>query len=148
MTRPAKITAIDGGDGEPPFPIDWKTTYSDKAELASLQEEWNLVISEMKTAQTLSVVNGHAVRRLVEFRHQYRKAAAHVAQHGPMLPARDPEAAQDIWNPMWAVMRHCEKAIRDIESELCLAPLRRGRAGKVEKRARQSRPSDAYLKRG
>ena len=49
--------------------------------------------------------------------------------------------------PYWRLMRQAEETIRQLESELCIAPLRRGRAGKVQIRRIGLRPIDKYLHR-
>ena len=67
------LTAIEGGDGEPPEP-DWAMVFADPLDIEIARDEWGLVIREMRTVETLSVANGHAIRRLVEFRVQYRRA--------------------------------------------------------------------------
>lgn len=138
------ITAvIIGGDGEPIEP-DWTLTYSDEDDLAIASEQWGQVIREMRDAQVLTVANGHAIRRLVDFRITYERANRHVAEHGAVFAAK-PRKKAGQWNPQWSVMRHCDEAIRHLETELGISPLRRQRAGKVQRRDTKKRASDAYL---
>lgn len=139
-------TVIIGGDGEPIAP-DWHLIYSNEDDLEIARAQWGEVIREMREAQILTVANGHAIRRLIDFRIAYERASRHVAEHGPVFAPKSKRAKQGQWNPQWGVMRHAEEAIRHLETELGISPLRRSRAGKVQKRDRAARASDAYLKK-
>ncbi|MEW9837307.1 hypothetical protein ABUE29_18655, partial [Mesorhizobium sp. ZMM04-4] len=68
------LQSIEGGDGVPVEP-DWRSIYDDELDIAEASEQWGVVTREMKDAGTLTVANGHAIRRLVEFRVQYERAA-------------------------------------------------------------------------
>jgi P27 family predicted phage terminase small subunit len=137
---------IVGGDGEPKEPT-WQLIYSDGDEVELASECWARIIREMRDAHTLAVANGHAIRRLVDFRVIYERASRHVAEHGPVLPSKDKRSKNSgVHNPQWAVMRHADETIRHLETELGLAPLRRNRAGKVQRRDKAARASDAYLR--
>jgi hypothetical protein len=48
---------------------------------------------------TLTVANGHATRRLVEFRVQFERASKHVAEHCPVMKAKNKKAKVGQWNP-------------------------------------------------
>lgn len=136
-------------DGEPIEP-DWQMVYVDD-DLQIARAQWTLVIKEMRSEQILAAANGHAIMRLVDFRVQYERARRHVAEHGPVFPAKKKETdkpeKQGQWNPMWGVMRHCDEAIMRLENELGISPLRRDKVGKVQKRSNQPRASDAYISR-
>lgn len=142
----AVTSVIIGGDGEPVEP-DWNLLYANEDDLEIAREHWGQVIREMREAQILSVANGHAIRRLVDFRIAYERAARHVAEHGAVFAPKSKRAKTGQWNPQWGVMRHAEEVIRLIETELGISPLRRNRAGKVQKRDRKARASDAYFKK-
>lgn len=135
---------IIGGDGEPQEP-DWRLIYASEDDLEAAHVAWGQVTRELRECQTLSVANGHAIRRLVDFRIAYDRASRHVAEHGPVFAPKSKRSKQGQWNPQWGVMRHCEEVIRHCESELGISPIRRGRAAKVQKRDRKARASDAYL---
>lgn len=137
------LATISGGDGVPAEP-DWASIYSDVLDVAAAHEAWGIVTREMSDAGILSVANGHAIKRLVEFRVQYERAAKHVAEKGAILPAKRAKVGQH--NPYWSVMRHADEAIRVIEAELGLPPVRRGKAAKVEKKSKVARAADRYLK--
>lgn len=137
------FAAIAGGDGAPPEP-DWSQIYSDPLDLAFAHEQWGGVVREMGGRGILSVENGHAIQRLVIFRLQFERASRHVAEKGAILPA--PRAKVGQWNPYWSVMTKADEAIRTLEAELGLAPVRRGKAAKVERKARQARAADNYLR--
>jgi P27 family predicted phage terminase small subunit len=139
-------SVIIGGDGEPEEP-EWRLVYENEDDLAIAHGEWGRVVREMREAQILSVVNGSAIRRLCDFRVQYERAARHVAENGAVLPPKTKRSKHANWNPWWSVMRQADEAIRYLETELGISPLRRKRAGKVTKRDKVARASDAYLKK-
>ena len=140
----AITSIIIGGDGEPEEP-DWSLIYTYEDDVLMAREEWGKVIRELRENQTLTVANGHAIRRLVDFRVQYEIASQHVAENGPVLRSKKRNVKVGQWNPYWAVMRHCDDVIRTLESELGISPIRRARAAKVQKRNKQARAADAYL---
>lgn len=137
------LKAIPGGDGVPAEP-DWATTYSDELDLAFASEQWRTVTREMGERGILSVENGHAIKRLVEFRVQYERAARQVAEHGPVVKAERTGVPQ--YSPHWIIMRQADESVARAEAELGLAPVRRSKAAKVERRAKAARAADAYLK--
>lgn len=124
------ITTIEGGDGVPAEP-DWSILYANEDDMHEAREAWASVVSDLRTAGTLSVANGHAIRRLADFRVQYERAARHVAENGAIIKAVRAKTGQ--FNPYWAVMKHADEAIRTLEAELGIPPTRRGKAKKVER---------------
>jgi P27 family predicted phage terminase small subunit len=139
----AKLVTVTGGAGVPPEP-DWSRLYARVVEAASAHEQWGLVTRELAGAQTLSTENGNMIRRLVQFRVEFERASDDVAKRGTMLKAQRTGVPQV--NPFWPIMRQASEAIRILEIELGLPPVRRAKAGKVNNAAKKSRPSDAYLK--
>jgi P27 family predicted phage terminase small subunit len=133
---------IIGGDGAPPEP-DWSALFDDDLDRVSAAEHWSATIRELRAEATLTIANGHAIRRLVEFRVQYQRAARHVAEHGAILKASKAKIGQ--FNPYWAVMKHASDEIRLLEAELGIAPVRRSRATKVKREKKSERASDRYL---
>jgi P27 family predicted phage terminase small subunit len=138
-----KPFAIDGGGGVPPEP-DWRSLYSDVLDVATAHEEWGLVVRELQDAGTLAICNGHAVKRLVEFRVQYERASRQVAETGAIVKAKRTKVP--AYSPYWVVMRQADEAIRVLEAELGLAPVRRGKATKVQRAKKNPRAADAYIK--
>lgn len=136
------LEPIAGGEGVPPEP-DWQAIFADELDLESAREHWGVAIRDLKDAGTLASANGHAIRRLVEFRVQYERAARHVAEHGAILKALRAKTGQ--FNPYWAVMKHADEAIRALEAELGIAPVRRGRATKAKRVEKTQRGSDRYI---
>jgi phage terminase small subunit len=134
------LRTIDGGDGLPPEP-EWSQHYSDELDIEVARDEWGVVVREMQDAETLAVANGHAIRRLVEFRIQYMRAANHVAKHGAIIKGK----TGGQWNAFWSVMRQADSAIRALEGELGLAPRRRAAAVKAKRRLNRGRAVDDYL---
>ena len=138
-----KVTAIHGGDGTPPEP-DWSQLYADEMDLAFASEQWGMIVREMSGRGILAAENGHAIGRLVQFRVQFERASRHVAENGAILPAKRAKTGQ--WNPYWSVMTKSDEAVRTLEAELGLAPVRRSKATKVERKVRQSRAADEFIK--
>lgn len=137
------LTPMPGGGGEPPMP-EWNSLYSDPLDIASATEEWGVVIREMQEAGTLSVANGHAIKRLVMFRLEYERSSREVVEHGAVLLAKRTKVQQA--NVHWVVMRQADEAIRVLEAELGLPPVRRAKAGKVQKKAKTDSAAQKYLK--
>lgn len=137
--------AVDGGDGKPVEP-DWASLYSDEFDLAEAARQWTTVIDELEAAGTLAEANGHAIKRLVEFRVQYERAARHVAEKGAILAPTNKKAKTGQWNPFWSVMRQADESIRVIEAELGISPVRRGKATKVDRAKKAPRAADRYLR--
>ncbi|MCV9997337.1 P27 family phage terminase small subunit [Pararhizobium sp. YC-54] len=137
------LSPVLGGDGVPPEP-DWASIYTDEFDILEAHEQWTIVLNELREANTLAVSNGHAIKRLVEFRVQYDRSSKHVAEHGPVLKGKRAKVGQ--WNPHWSVMRQADEAIRVIEAELGIAPARRGKVTKVTRGKKTSRAADSYLK--
>jgi hypothetical protein len=112
--------------------------------LALATEQCGLVLRELRDANTLMVANGHAIRRLVEFRIQYECAARQVAEKGTILKTKRSRVPQ--YNSHWIVMRQADDSIRVADIELGIFPLRRGKAGKVQRAKKAPRAADNFLK--
>lgn len=137
------FSAIEGGEGSPNEP-DWSSLYSDELDIAQAHQQWTIVLGELRDAGTLALANGHAMKRLVEFRVQYERSSRHVAEHGPVMKGKRAKIGQ--WNPHWSVMRQADEAIRVIEAELGISPVRRGKATKVERAKKAPRAADRFLR--
>lgn len=137
------LNVVEGGDGTPPEP-DWSKIYSDGLDVALAHEHWINVVSELRSAGTLAVANGHSIKRLVEFRFQYERASQQVAEVGPVIRAKRTKVPQ--YNPHWIVMRQADQSITYLEAELGISPTRRGKAVKVQRGRSSTRASAAYLK--
>lgn len=137
------LAAIDGGDGLPVEP-DWSQLYADEFDIVSAHDEWGVVTRELSDTNTLTVANGHAIRRLVEFRIQYERSSRHVAEHGPVLKGKRAKVGQ--WNPHWSVMNQSAEKIVALEKSLGISPDSRGKAGKVSRVKKAARAADSYLR--
>lgn len=137
------FATLAGGDGMPIEP-DWSSIFADELDIAEAHDHWGIVTREMQSSGTIAVANGHAIKRLVEFRVQYERSARQIAEHGPVLKAKRTKVPQ--YNLHWTVMRQADEAIRVLESELAIAPSRRGKATKVNRGKKTGRAADAYLK--
>lgn len=146
MTTPTLIS-IPGGDGTPPEP-DWRRIFTEQDDIDVAAGNWAVVISEMREAGTLSVANGHAIRRLVEISVQYERASRHVADKGAVMQPTTKKAKVGQWNPYWSVMRQADDNMRIAEAELGIAPVRRAKAGKVQRGKKAPRAADKFLRQG
>lgn len=136
---------IQGGDGTPVEP-DWSLTYTDAADIEFASEQWGLVVREMRAAETLTVANGHMIARLVGFRVVYERANRTIAEAGTIIQAKRTKVPQI--SPHWTVMRQADEAIRAIEAELGVSPLRRNRVGKTQRAKKAPNAASAYLGTG
>src|SRR3954464_9543711 len=121
------LQGIAGGEGVPSEP-DWSLIYRGADEVAAAHGGGGLVVREMQESSTITVANGHAIRRLVEFRVQYGRASRIVARQGTIVPAKRTRVPQV--NPYWVIMRQANEALKVLEAELGIAPVRRVRAAK------------------
>lgn len=141
------LELIEGGEGTPAEP-DWKRVLPGRsaaiaADRAAAARYWSTMIAELRRAEKLAVVNGHAVQRLVIAYVLYDRAAAHVAKDGAVVKA--PKTGTPMHSPWYTAMRAADRMATGIEAELTLAPRRRASGGKVP---RAPRPTGAnrYLK--
>lgn len=139
----ADVIAIDGGDGVPPEP-NWLRFFGRKADREAASEHWKRVVSQLRATETLTVVNTHAIQRLVVAYVQFDQAAKAVLKLGPVIPA--PKTKVLTYNPWWTVQANAAGQIEALEKQLCLTPRDRNSGGKVEKKTRRATGADAYLK--
>src|SRR5688572_9333588 len=141
ILRPVQI---EGGGGVPPEP-DWGSTYTDVLDIAAAHEHWGVVTRSMQEAQTISIENGDAIERLVHARVLYRKAINHVAENGAVLKNKRNRA--DEYNPHYGVMRQMADLMVVMEAELGIAPVRRNKASKAQRKTKVARAADNYLRK-
>jgi P27 family predicted phage terminase small subunit len=139
----ADVIAIEGGDGVPPEP-NWLRFFGRKADRDAASDHWKRVVSEMRGAEKLAVVNTHAIQRLVVAYVQYDLAAKTVLKMGAVVPA--PKTKVPTYNPWWTVQANAASQIEALEKQLCITPRDRNSGGKVEKKARRTTGADRYLK--
>ena len=137
------LQGIAGSEGVPSEP-DWSLIYKGADDVAAAHQDWGVVVREMQESGTITMANGHAIRRLVEFRIQYERAGRIVARQGTIVPAKRTRVPQI--NPYWVIMRQADEALKVLEAELGIAPVRRARAAKVKREKKIERASDRYLK--
>jgi P27 family predicted phage terminase small subunit len=139
----ADVIAIDGGDGVPPEP-NWIRFFGRKADRDAASDHWQRIVSEMRGAEKLAVVNTHAIQRLVVAYIMFDQSAKQVAKLGPVVPA--PKTGVPTYNPWWTTMQNAASTAAALEKELCISPRDRNSGGKVEKKARKTTGADRYLK--
>jgi hypothetical protein len=138
----AALVSIAGGDGMPPEP-NWGHYYGDVADQARAHGHWSEICSSLRDAGGLAVSNGHAILRLITMRMEYDTSAQDVASRGVVIAATPKRYAHT--NPHFRAMRQLDETIRQLEAELGIAPVRRGRIGKVVRKITKPRAADAYL---
>ena len=153
----ASVHVIDGGEGAPREP-NWSLVYrakhcrtvaeKEREEARALEnqrlarEHWQEIVSGLRDAGALAVANGHTIKRLVQFRIAYDASAADVGSLGTVIPGtkrREPRV-----NPHFRLMRQNDETIRQLEAELGVAPVRRGRLCKVTRKATSARPAEQW----
>jgi P27 family predicted phage terminase small subunit len=139
----AVIKQFPGAAVERPPEPDWRSIYTDDDDLAIASAAWKDVVTEMSAAGTLTVGNGHAIKRLVQFVVQYERASRQVAETGAVTKAKRTKVPQ--YSPYWIVMRQSDDSIRVAEAELGITPLRRSKAGKVNRVQKAPRAADKFL---
>ena len=139
----ADVIAIDGGDGVPPEP-NWLRFFGRKADREAASEHWKRVVNQLRSAETLALVNTHAIQRLVVAYVQFDLAAKAVLKLGPVIPA--PKTKVLTYNPWWTVQGNAAGQIEALEKQLCLTPRDRNSGGKVAKKATRRTGADNYLK--
>ena len=107
--------------GEPEMPPGFD------AEHAS---EWDAVITDLRECNTLSREIGATVEVYVRNLVRMRKAEAHIAEHGEVVPA--PRTGVPMYNHYLAVANRAAKEVRSAAAELGLTPSSRGRVTKIK----------------
>lgn len=139
------FAALPGGDGVPPEP-EWSEIFDDVLEQALAHETWGLVVREMRGAETLTVANGHAIKRLCIAAVLYERSARDVAEHGSVIRAKKSGVLQ--YSPHFVVARQMGEDIKTLEMHLGISPIGRRKVAKAPKaKDGAARPSDTYLKR-
>ncbi|MFC5370921.1 P27 family phage terminase small subunit [Brevundimonas faecalis] len=125
----------------------WRMLLNDELEIAAAAEHWRRIATEMKGRDILAPSNGHAVQRLVLSYVIYDRCSREVAENGAVTkPKRGNPKAIARLSPHFMAMREAAQDAANLEAELGLSPRRRAAAGKVAKKARADRASDAYLR--
>lgn len=125
----------------------WSMLLTDELEIASAADNWRRIVAEMRDRSILSPSNGHAIQRLVLSYVIFDRSSREVAEHGAVLkPKRGNPKAIARLSPHFSAMREAASDAAQMESELGLSPRRRSTAGKVERKARSARASDAYIR--
>lgn len=135
------------GSGDIVVEPDWQSILNDVLEIAAANEYWRVMTTEMKERGTLSPANGHSMQRLIMAYLAFDRASKEVAENGSVTkPKRGNSKAIARVSPYFAVMRESGSDADRLEAQLGLSPLHRGKVTKVERKARQKRASDAYIR--
>ncbi len=137
------LVELPGGDGTPPEP-NWRAIFGRADDRAAASSYWKGIISEMRAAEKLAVVNAHSIKRLVVAYVTYDISAREVLKSGPVMKAK--KTGVPTYNPWWTTMSNAASQAQAIEKELCVSPRDRNSGGKVTKTTRKKTGADAYLK--
>jgi P27 family predicted phage terminase small subunit len=127
----------------PPEP-NWAHYYDDAEKRERAHTNWLEICHALRDAGGLAVSNGHAILRLISLRLEYDFSMQDVAARGVVIPETRKRFAHT--NPHFRVMRQIDETIRQLEAELGISPVRRGRIGKIQKRQTKARAADEFLK--
>lgn len=136
---------IEGTSGRPPEP-NWIEIFPGKSaahDRVNASRYWTDAANELQRDSKLSIVNAHALQRLVIAYVTYDRAAVEVMKSGAIIPA--PKTKTPMHNPHWTAMQAASRMATAIEGELTLSPRRRADGGKVQK-PRKPGKADHYLK--
>lgn len=140
------MDVIDGSGIIIPEP-NWRLLLTDELEIQAAAEYWRIVTTEMRERSILAPANRHAIQRLIMAYVIHDRESRTVAEQGAVLkPKRGNPKSISRTSPHFTVMREAGSDAAQIEAELGLSPRRRSAAGKIEKKTKVSRASDAYLK--
>jgi P27 family predicted phage terminase small subunit len=103
---------------------------------------WSNIVNAMRSAETLSVANGHAIKRLIIAQIVFDRACAAVARDGAVRRVK----GVDRRNPQWMLVKQSAEMCANIEADLGLPPVRRARVGKVPRKPQRRSPADGYLR--
>jgi phage terminase small subunit len=142
------VTGVFAGASPELLEPDWcmnfpKGKYGEhRAAIAS--ERWAALVAGMRAKGTLDADNDVMIEMAALAYADWKLAEAHVAEHGPIVPA--PRTKVPMHNPYKAVADAALKRCQSLERDLGIPPVERGRATKADVRAKkQTRASDSYL---
>ena len=139
----ADVIAIDGGDGTPPEP-NWRTIFGRAGDREAAAAYWREILSEVRSAEKLTVANGHSIKRLVVAYVTYDISAREVLKSGPVIKAK--KTGVPTYNPWWTTMSNADSQAKALEKELCISPRDRGNGAKVIKKSARTTGSARYLR--
>ncbi|WMT78855.1 P27 family phage terminase small subunit [Bradyrhizobium sp. Ash2021] len=128
---------IDGGPDEP----DWLLSLTAEGERSAARKHWAAITAAMRTADTITAANGHAIGRLVIAQTVFDRASAAVARDGAVRRVK----GVDRRNPHWMIMKQANELCSELEGQLGLSPRTRHRVGRVVRGVRRS-AADKYLR--
>lgn len=126
---------------------DWSTLLDDGLEIEAAKEHWRIITTEMRDRQILSPANGPSVKNLVLAYILRDRHMRQVAENGSVTkPRRGNSKAIARISPFHTAAREWLDEAMKLEAALGISPRNRGSVSKVEKKQRQARAADAYLK--
>lgn len=139
----ADVITIGGGDGVPPEP-EWRSLFGRAADRNTASSYWKSIVSELRSAEKLTVANAHSIKRLVVAYVTFDISAREVLKLGPVIKAK--KTGVPTYNPWWTTMSNASSQAQALEKELCVSPRDRGSGAKVPKRAERVTGSARYIK--
>jgi len=126
---------------------EWITEYPDdewgEAAAALASERWHAIVSDMTRLGTLGPENAGALEILSVHYARWRLAEAHIAKHGPVVPA--PRTGTPMQNPYLSIANGAAERVLKLEAELGLPPSMRGRVTRAPARKTTGTSADRFL---
>lgn len=136
---PIPALSIIDGLPEP----DWSAQFTDELDQQLAQQQWRVIIGELRSSEKLANANERQVKRLVDSYVLYEIAMRHVADEGAVFPRKGKK--QPAYNPWFTVLKDANAMASAAEAELTITPRRRNNGGKVQ-RQKPSLIGGGYLK--
>jgi hypothetical protein len=135
----AEINPSNSAPAEP----DWTKLYRSKIDRESAHQLWADVVAEMAQANTLSVVNGPAIKRYVVLQVECERQMRTIGMSGVIRRAKKTKVP--MVHPAWSILKQAAEAAATLEAELAISPRRRNNGGKVDRKPTRSSRADAFL---
>jgi hypothetical protein len=137
------MAEINPGSSAAPAEPDWAKLYRTKVDREFAHQLWSDVVAEMTAANTLSIVNGPAIKRYVIFQVECERQSRTIGMSGVIRKAKKTKVP--MVHPAWSILKQAAEAAATLEAELAISPRRRNNGGKVERKQTRTSRADAFL---
>jgi hypothetical protein len=137
------MAEINPSSVDAPAEPDWTKLYRSKVDRESANQLWSDVVAEMTNANTLSIVNGPAIKRYVIFQVECERQSRAIGMSGVIRRAK--KTRVPMVHPAWSILKQAAEAAATLEAELAISPRRRNNGGKVERKQTRPNRADAFL---
>jgi hypothetical protein len=137
------MAEINPSTVDAPAEPDWTKLYRTKLDRESAHQLWSDVVAEMTSANTLSTVNGPAIKRYVIFQVECERQSRAVGMSGVIRRAKKTKVP--MVHPAWSILKQAAEAAATLEAELAISPRRRNNGGKVDKKPTRTSRASTFL---